>query len=66
MINPKAVQIAREDARLTQEELGIQVGVSQQAIQAIECGRSKRSAFFYDIARVLRVDPVLLTMRGVK
>lgn len=52
---------ARQNAKLTQNELGKAVGVSQAAIQKIETGRALTSTKLIEIAKVLNISPEWLS-----
>ncbi|MBF0140587.1 MAG: helix-turn-helix domain-containing protein [Magnetococcales bacterium] len=54
------IQIARKHAKLTQKELADRVGVSQTALNRLECGRSKSSRRTVAIALTCGVDPIWL------
>lgn len=47
---------ARNARGVSQAELGRRIGVKQQSIYALEAGKTKRSRYVLDIARVLGVD----------
>ena len=53
---PDRLIAAREHRQLSQADLAKMVGMSQQAIGAIESGNSKRPTKLHDIARALRID----------
>jgi transcriptional regulator with XRE-family HTH domain len=60
------LKAAREAAGLTQQQLAERVGMSgQQAIQAIETGKSKNPTKLVDIARACGVTPEFLLGREV-
>ncbi|ACL18088.1 Xre family transcriptional regulator [Desulfitobacterium sp. LBE] len=51
------VRILREEWGLTQKELGEKVGVSRQAINAIETGKFNPSLWLaYDLAKLFKVS----------
>ncbi len=51
------VKAYREEHGLTQKELGERVGVSRQAIHAVETGKFDPSIWLaYDLARLFRVS----------
>lgn len=51
------VRTLREELGLTQKELGKRLGVSRQAINAIETGKFDPSIWLaYDLARLFRVS----------
>ncbi|BAE81871.1 helix-turn-helix transcriptional regulator [Desulfitobacterium hafniense] len=51
------VRILREEWGLTQKELGEKVGVSRQAINAIETGKFDPSLWLaYDLAKLFKVS----------
>ncbi len=52
---------ARQNAGLTQNELGKTVGISQAAIQKIETGRALTSTKLIEIAKALNVSPEWLS-----
>jgi transcriptional regulator with XRE-family HTH domain len=55
------IKTAREDMSLTQEDLGVRVGLTRTSISNIENGRQKIQVdTIYDIARVLNIDPFSL------
>lgn len=54
------VRLAREHARLTQEDLAKAVNVKQQTIGKLETGKSKKSSALAAIAIVCEVDPAWL------
>ncbi|MBQ0607210.1 helix-turn-helix transcriptional regulator [Providencia rettgeri] len=53
---------ARQNARLTQNELAKLVGVSQAAIQKIETGKAATSTRLIEISKALNVDPEWLSV----
>jgi len=51
---------AREDAKLTQDQLAARSGVSQGLIGQIESGRNKGSRYVFALASALQVSPLWL------
>lgn len=47
----------RLELEMTQDELANAAGVSQQSIQLIEAGITKRPRFLFEIAKALDCDP---------
>ncbi len=47
----------RLELEMTQDELANAAGVSQQSIQLIEAGITKRPRFLFEIAKALHCDP---------
>ena len=47
----------RLELNMTQDELATKAGVSQQSIQLIEAGETKRPRFLLEIAKALHCDP---------
>ncbi|EAA7987440.1 helix-turn-helix domain-containing protein [Salmonella enterica] len=43
----------RTDLNMTQNDLALKAGISQQAIQLIESGGTKRSRYLFEIANAL-------------
>ena len=50
----------RLELEMTQDELANAAGVSQQSIQLIEAGITKRPRFLFEIAKALHCDPLWL------
>ncbi|AWK42629.1 MULTISPECIES: helix-turn-helix domain-containing protein [Photorhabdus] len=47
----------RSEMNMTQSDLAGRVGMTQQSIQLIEAGITKRPRFIFEIANVLKCDP---------
>ena len=58
------LRIARERNRLTQQQLGMLMGVDQQRIQKLETGVTKtyKEGFVIDVAKKLGVSPAWLAL----
>ncbi|MBF0184670.1 MAG: helix-turn-helix domain-containing protein [Magnetococcales bacterium] len=67
------ITVARKWAKFTQKELAERVGISQTAINKLECGRLQSSRRTVSIALICGVDPIWLetgrgemTLRGAR
>ncbi|WP_353614803.1 helix-turn-helix transcriptional regulator [Mangrovibacter phragmitis] len=47
----------REEMNLSQSQLAEMVGMTQQSLQAIEAGLTKRPRFIFELAMALNCDP---------
>ena len=62
----KAVREHRDRLHLTQDELGLQIGLSRTSITNIERGRQHVALHqIFEIARVLRIPASTLLPRGI-
>ena len=50
----------REEMNLSQAQLAELVGMTQQSLQAIEAGLTKRPRYIIEISSALKIDPPLL------
>lgn len=56
----------REEMNLSQSKLAALVGMSQQSLQAIEAGATKRPRFLVELARELNCKPEWLLFGDAK
>ncbi len=54
------VKARREELRLTQSELATRAGTTQQSIEQLESGKTKRPRYLPELARALSIDPDFL------